>query len=292
MLAGLGGAPLSAGLRPLDGWWAFVARAGLEPDSALERRVSGLQRLGARPYGVLGDSHGRHLIRRDRRNGTWLVPVAHLASSASARGLGRPDGKSRAGPRVTAALRRLLAIDGLPVLIKFGQVDIEFVQVFKRLAADEDRFSPDAFYAFADETIALYVAFLTGSVPATQRRRVRVMSLFPPALSDAAWREGYLNAHMVAVHGPADTADLATRLGRLEIPDLAERTGLHGAFNARLRSAVEAEGFGWGDDFTPYLCPGGVLDPKWLGKAAGRDHHLDFHAARRTALDQLWPILE
>ena len=254
--------------------------------------MEGLRRLGARPYGVLGDSHGRHLIRRDRRAGAWLAPIATLASSASARGLGRSDGRSGAGLRIRADLERLLGIPGLPILMKFGQVDIEFVQVFKRLAAEQAGFDLTVFDAFADETIQLYVAFLAQVVPPTQRSRVRVMSLFPPALSDDAWRAGYLNAHMVAVHGPADAADLAVRLGRVEIPDLAQRTALHAAVNARLRAAVAAEGFAWGDDFTPYLGAGGVLDTRWLGKAAGRDHHLDFHAARRTALDQLWPILE
>ncbi|WP_233243379.1 hypothetical protein [Caulobacter sp. HMWF025] len=292
MLAGLGGAPLSAGYRPLDGFWTFVARAGLEPDSALERRLPGLRRLGARPYGILGDSHGRHLIRRGQRHGTWLAPLAHLASSASARGLGRADGRSGTGPKVAAALERLLAIDDLPILMKFGQVDIEFVQVFKRLAAGEDRFSPEAFDAFADETIALYVAFLAGVVPAAQRSRVRVLSLFPPALSDDSWREGYLNAHMVAVHGPPDTGDLTARLGRLDIPNLAQRTALHAAFNERLQAAVEVEGFRWGDDFSPWLGGDGLLDPAWLGPAAGRDHHLDLPAARWRALDWLWPILE
>jgi len=183
-------------------------------------------------------------------------------------------------------------MDGLPILMKFGQVDIEFVQVFKRLASGEALFSQAAFDAFADETIALYAAFLAGVVPVAQRGRVRVMSLFPPALSDSAWREGYLNAHMVAVHGPPDTGDLTARLADLEIPDLGQRTALHAAVNVRLRAAIEAQGFVWGDDFTPWLGQDGLLDPAWLGPAAGRDHHLDFHAGRRRALDGLWPILE
>lgn len=256
----------------------------------MEPRLPDLIARGALPYGVIGDSHGRLLARRDRRGQRWLLPVWTLETGASARGL-PGEGRSGAGPRVAAALSRLLALD-LPVLVKFGQIDVEFVQVFKRLNQADRAFDPAAFAVFADQTIQRYLGFLTTAVPAAARRRVRVMSLFPPALSDAAWRQGYLNAHIVDVHGPADQAGLAAALGRLDIPDLAGRTALHAAFNLRLRAAVEAEGFAWGDDFTPWLGPAGTVDPAWLGRAAGRDHHLDHHAVRRAMLDHLWAILD
>ncbi|WP_332873037.1 hypothetical protein [Caulobacter hibisci] len=285
----IGGAPIGA-LRPLDGAWAELCRAAALPASRLEHRLPALIDTGAVPYGVIGDSHGRLLCRRSRRRGRWLLPVWSLETGASARGL-PGDGRSGAGPRVRAALARLLALD-VPVLVKFGQIDVEFVHVFKRLAGGPDAFDPAEFAAFADRTIERYLEFLTDAVPPVARSRVRVMSLFPPTLSDAAWREGYLNAHLVDVHGPADHADLAAALGRLEIPDLARRTALHAAVNVRLRAAVEAEGFAWGDDFAPWLGDGDVVDRAWQGPAAGRDHHLDHHAVRQRMLDHLWSILD
>lgn len=230
-------------------------------------------------------------MRRDRRRGRWLLPIWSLETGASARGL-LGEGRSGAGPRVRAALDRLLALDGVPVLVKFGQIDVEFVHVFKRLAAGETAFDAAAFEAFADQTLERYLAFLTMTVPAAARSRVRAMSLFPPALSDEAWRSGYLNAHITDVHGPPDRQSLVAGLARLEIPSRSRRTALHATFNSRLQAAVEAEGFLFGDDFSPWLGPRGCIDPRWLGPAGGRDHHLDHHAARRRMLDRLWSILD
>lgn len=231
------------------------------------------------------------LLRRDSREGRWLAPLGFLESGASARGLAG-DGRSGAGPRVRAALARLLAIDDLPILLKFGQVDVEFVHTFKRLAAGESAFDEAGFDAFVDETVARYVGFLVSAIPTAQRRRVRVMSLFPPTLSDPSWRAGYLNGHIVDLHGPADGEDLSKALSRLEIPNLARRTGLHARANLRLREAAEAEGFVVIDDMSPLLGPDGVVDPGFLGPAAGRDHHLDFYASRPALLDLVWSIID
>jgi hypothetical protein len=276
--------------RPLDGAWTEIGRAAADPSSHLEHRLPALIAGGARPYGLVSDSHGRLLCRRGRRAGRWLLPIWSLETGASARGLGG-DGRSGAGPRVRAALARLLAIEGLPILVKFGQVDIEFVHPFKRLAAGALAFDEAEFDAFLDETIGRYADFLAGAVPAERRARVRVMSPFPPVLSDAAWRAGYVNAHIVDQHGPAGQ-DLATALAALEIPDLARRTALHRRAAERLRQAAEAGGFGFVDALSPFLGPDGRVDPVLTGPAAGRDHHLDFRATRGVMLDRIWSIID
>lgn len=285
-----GASPLPA-FRPLDGAWAEICRAAADPASHLEVRLPALIAAGALPYGLVGDSHGRLLCRRGRRNGRWLLPIWSLETGASARGLAGDGGRSGAGPRVRAALARLLAIEGLPILAKFGQVDIEFVHPFKRLAAGALAFDEAEFNAFADETIARYVAFLVDAVPASQRSRVRVMSLFPPTLSDAAWRAGYVNGHIVDQHGPAGQ-DLAAALAGLEIPDLARRTALHRRFGERLRQAAEAEGLTFVDDLALFVGVDGLVDPALLGPVASRDHHLDFRASRHAMLDRIWSIVD
>lgn len=276
---------------PLETAWSELARAASASDA--NDRLVRLAPGGARPYAVIGDSHSRLLVRRARdRDGRWLAPLWWLETGASARGLGRADARSGAGERVGAAINRALAVSDAPILLKFGQVDVEFVQVFKRLEQGQAAFDPSAFKTFADETVTRYLAFLVGAVAPDDRSRVRLCSLFPPALSDAAWRTGYVNAHIVDLHGPADGGDLVERLSGLEIPDLRVRTALHAGINAALASAARAEGFGVLDDFTPFLGADGVADPRYLGGAAGRDHHLDFHATRALMVDRMWRLLE
>lgn len=275
---------------PLETIWADQARAAALMGN--RQRLQGLARDGARPYAVIGDSHSRLLVRRSRRaDGAWLAPLWWLETGASARGLARADARSGAGQRVRAAIDQALSVatDGL-VLLKFGQVDIEFVQVFKRLEAGASAFDSDSFRAFTEQTIERYLAFLTQAVAPADRARVRLGSLFPPTLSDAAWRTGYVNAHIVDLHGPADPEDLAQRLASLDIPDLAARTMLHAQVNARLASAAAAEGFAYDDHFTPFLGEAGLVDRSCLGPAGGGDHHLDFHASRARMLDHLWTL--
>lgn len=286
------GADRPAAASLLEKAWAEFARAAAL--SGNHARLRALMREGAAPYAVIGDSHSRLLVRRSRRaNEAWLAPLWWLETGASARGLGRSDARSGAGERVRAAIDQALGVDdAMPILLKFGQVDLEFVQPFKRLEAGEQAFDPVRFKRFADETVARYLAFLSGAIAPEDRPRVHLCSLFPPALSDAAWRTGYVNAHIADLHGPADPESLVQRLANLTIPELAVRTGLHADFNAALASAAAAEGFATADDFTPFLNRAGVVDPRYLSPAAGADHHLDFHASRAPVVDQLWRLLE
>jgi hypothetical protein len=241
---------------------------------------------------VAGDSHSRMLVRRGRRGGDWLLPIWNLETGASARGLARAEARSGAGGRTRDFLRRLLAVDGLPVLTMFGQVDIEFVHTFKRLASGERRFFPERFDAFADETVAAYVGFLVEAVEPAFRGRVQVCPVFPPALSDAAWRRGYLNAHLVALHGEGTREEMVAGLEGLEIPDLIQRTGLHARFNARLARAAGAEGFSCPDFFNAFVGRDGAAHPAFLGAARGADHHLDFAATHAPVLESLWRIVD
>jgi len=272
-------------------WVELAWAAGQASDF---ERLRGLVQSGAQPYAVIGDSHGRLLVRRARAaDGRWLLPLWWLETGASARGLGRAEARSGAGERVRAAIdAALAATDAAPLLLKFGQVDVEFVQVFKRLETGVAAFDPADFQAFIDETVARYVAFVASAVAPADRRRVGLCGLFPPALSDTAWRAGYVNAHMVDLYAPSGESSLTDRLAGLDIPDLTRRTALHADFNAALKAAAAAEGFGVHDDFTPFLGPAGVVDPGWLGPAAGHDHHLDFSATRAPVVDRLLRLLE
>jgi hypothetical protein len=276
----------------LEKVWVELAHAAASSGNVT--RLRALTQDGARPYAVIGDSHSRLLIRRSRRaDGAWLAPLWWLETGASARGLGQGTARSGAGQRVRTAIDQALeATDAAPILLKFGQVDVEFVQLFKRLETDQRAFDAVVFNAFLDETVSRYAAFLTDAVSPADRWRVHICSLFPPTLADAAWRTGYVNAHVAALHGPADQQDLAVRLSRLSLPDLPTRTALHGGFNTALAAAVTARGFAFSDNHTPFLAAIGVVDPVYVGPAAGADHHLDFHASRAPVVDRLWRVLE
>jgi hypothetical protein len=276
---------------PLD--LAALAIAGELGEAVAERRgralglVTGLRAQGAAPIAVVGDSHSAQLVRRAWRGEQWMLPLHLLCTGASARGLDNPQAASGAGARVRAFLEAL-ASTPMPVVFKFGQVDVEFIFAFKRLETGATAFDREAFEAFANETIERYVAFLAAVTPPALRPCARVAGVFPPALSDAAWRKGYVNAHIAALHGPADPEVLAEGLARLELPSLAERTALHKAFNTRLIEAAGAAGFGVMFGFNALLGPDGTAAPRFLGKARGANHHLGYAATRAPVLDQLW----
>ena len=270
---------------------ALAAGSAASMDDFVDRLGTLITR-GARPYGVVGDSHSRMLVRRARRGGDWLLPLWSLETGASARGLARAEARSGAGGRTRDVLRRLLALDGVPVLTLFGQVDIEFVHTFKRLTGGQRVFHVEEFDAFADETAKAYVAFLAEAVAPHLRARVWVCPVLPPALSDAAWRRGYLNAHLVALHGQGSPEDVAVRLADLEIPDLAHRTRLHVSFNTRLARVAASEGFSSLDPFSTLVGLDGVVKSAFLGAAAGGDHHMDFAATRAPVLESLWRLMD
>lgn len=262
---------------------------GLVMDFGRARRVIATARsAGALPYAVVGDSHSTQRVRRSLRDGRWLLPIHRLCTGATARGLSNPAAAAGAGAKAAAILPALTEL-GVPTLFQFGQVDVEFVAVFKRLETGAGRFDPAAFEAFAAETVERYLGFLAASVPAALKPHAWIAGVFPPALSDAAWRRGYVDAHIADLHGPPDVA-LADRLAEVEIPPLAARTRLHGWFNARLFEAARAEGFPVLDDFAPMLDRRGVVRGGLLGRARGRNHHLGYAASRGAVIEGLWTV--
>ncbi len=272
-----------------EAWLTAAERAGevlTSGNRVAAERLTAATRAGAVAYAVVGDSHSRILVRRDHRDDAWLLPAHRLHTGASARGLGAAASRSGTGERLRRDLEALFAV--VPrVLVMFGQVDVEFVHPYRRFAAGRLAYEPAEMAAFLDETVDRYVAAMADRVAPADRSRVDIVSILPPALSDAAWRDGYRNAHIVALHGQADAP---TDLKGLEIPAASVRTAAHAAFNGRLAQAAQASGFGYLDLFNPLLADD-VVDPRHLGPAAGRDHHLDHHATRPVALQRLWSRL-
>lgn len=261
-----------------------LSRALALDPSRVRRLLADAHAHGAVPLAVVGDSHSTHLVRRSLRDGRWLLPLHLLCTGASARGLANPAALAGAGSRARAFLADAPA---MPVVFMFGQVDVEFVHAFKRLEAGAAPFDDAGFEAFADETVARYVGFLAEATPDRLKPQARIATIFPPALSDAAWRQGYVNAHIAHLHGPADMAGL----GALEIPSLQHRTRLHARFNAKLARAARAAGFGVLDVFEPLLGTDGALKRSLLGRGRGANHHLGYAASRGALVDRLWSLI-
>ena len=237
---------------------------------------------------IIGDSHS-NLYRRDtKKDDAWLAPIPLLCSAGSALGLARPGSRSGYGQKILAwadALAKQPA-SAAPVFLKFGQVDVEFVWNFQRIRAAETAFSLQHFDDFAQQTARSYLGFVASLAERIGKVRLRVCAVFPPALADAAWAEGYVNGHVGALEGDRSKQELEAGIRTLEIPDLRMRTILHMIFNSYLRAGCLRMGVVFVDDFHPLLGADGVLDPAYIPHSKGRDHHLD-HAAVHAAIAQV-----
>jgi hypothetical protein len=227
-----------------------------------------------RPLPILSDSHGQiYLTEQMLWSGRW-APAPLLCVGASARGLGNPASRAQAGERIRAHLRRLESVPGVEAaLLKFGQVDLEFVYDYRRVRDGARAFDLADAEAFARDSARRYVDFLSESQTRTPIRLV-VTAALPPALGDAALREGYMNAHIVELHSELSPDALRAALQGLEMPDWRTRTALAGVFNTALAAGCAAAGLTFYDDFTPLLGADGVIDPALIVWHGGTDHHL------------------
>lgn len=233
---------------------------------------------GALPYVVIGDSHShcysKPVIHADR----LLAPIHLLCSGGSALGLNNPHSRSGYGSAALGFFSRLADKPGrwpVRILFKFGQVDAEFVSVFRRIRQGQTLFAFSDFERFARDSVAQYEAFLRrvlGVFPHAER--LRVCGVFPPALADGIWRSGYVNAHIGFLETGEEVTRLAEAVRRLEIPDLLTRTRMHALYNGLLQMMAARLGIGFIDDFSPLLSGAGVVDRAYTGDHEGHDHHL------------------
>jgi hypothetical protein len=254
----------AAALRQTDVWGRDAAQltALLAPSPA------------HRPLVVISDSHGMAYLSEEVLRAARLLPVPFLRTGATARGLGDPRARAGAGE----AIRRHLVdnaerIGAAPVLLKFGQVDLEFVYDYRRIRDGRAGFDMAHAVDFAHDSARRYLDF-AAALAAETRARLVVTAALPPALSDAALRQGYLNAHIAELHGELDQDALRRQLQGLEMPDWKTRTALAAAYNQALAAGCAAAGLTYYDDFTPLLGPDGVIDPDLIVWHGGTDHHL------------------
>lgn len=240
--------------------------------------ASALFAAGALPYVIIGDSHshsyGKPFIHADR----LLVPIHMLCSGGSALGLNNPRSRSGYGTAILAFLERQArdaSRSDVRFFFKFGQVDAEFVSVFRRLRDRQIAFQLPEFEAFARHSVLQYQAFLTQVLQVFPHPdRIKVLGIFPPALADGIWRAGYVNAHIGYLETGEDVARLAEGVRQLDIPDLLTRTRMHALYNGLLQVMCARIGVTFVDDFAHLLSGHGVVDRAWTGDHEGHDHHL------------------
>jgi hypothetical protein len=268
-------------------------------DQAIQERwpvVQALMEDGARPYFVAGDSHTNQYRLTGARDNAWLLPIHMLCTGGSAAGLGNPASRSGYGTllrRVVRVIETLADIETVPFLLQFGQVDIEFVHHFQRVRDGRLALNLDEYRAFCDHTADRYVRFVTTLFRARRRQPIFLVSVFPPALSDTAWHQGYVNADIVQRETDDTVARMSSAVRRLKVANLRERTEIHLYYNDLLRSACERHGFGFVDSATPFLGSNGVVDPRFVvPEAGGSEHHLDDRVTPGEVSRLIWQCID
>jgi hypothetical protein len=251
-----------------------------------------LIQLGARPYFIVGDSHSHNLNLTGARGGDWLLPIHLLCTAGSAAGLGNPDSRSGYGHLLqdtTNVIGSLPRAGDPPLLMQFGQVDIEFVYHFRRVRDNKQALDLDDYRAFCDATLDRYIRFVIGLFEPAQRGRVFLVSVFPPALSDEAWHAGYVNGDISWRETDTSVHALSFGIRTLDIADLRQRTEIHRYFNAGLKAAAARNGFGFIDVETGFLGADGLVDPRYIvPESRGFEHHLDSRQTYTGLVDLIW----
>jgi hypothetical protein len=258
--------------------------------------VRDLASQGARPYFITGDSHSNHLNLTGARGGEWLLPIHLLCTAGSAAGLGNPASRSGYGPLLRDAVGVIGTLPGgieIPFLFQFGQVDIEFVYHFRRVRNGRWILDLDDYRAFCDDALTRYIGFVANAFDTSRRKQVFLASVFPPALSDAAWKQGYVNDDIARRETEESVQALSIGIRKLEIADFRHRTEIHLYFNARLKAACERLGFGFLDVATGFLGTDGLLDPLYISpETRGFEHHLDARQTCRALVQPIWRALD
>ena len=284
LLASLADAATFMGTAPrpevLHGLWPVVRAAG---------------RLGGHAFVIIGDDNASLYRRSAVQGADWLLPLHVCCGGGSAIGLGEPHSRSGHGRQVRALIESLPGAEtgnDIPILIRFGQVDLEFVQPLRRSRQGGTCFDQGEFEAFAAASVSAYAAFLVSVVPPARRAGVVVLGVFPPVVTDETLRRGHIDGGVANAAGINDPDALQAAFARLEWPDLATRTRLHAAYNARLEEAVCAAGFRFAADFDGLLSRDGVLDQRYIAAGNGRDHHLDFALTETLLTNTIWRLLQ
>jgi hypothetical protein len=250
--------------------------------------------IGGVPVLVIGDSHARLCTCPTARRDHWIIPIHAVLPAATASALRDKNARAGYGVRVATVLRIAHEIGWRPehpILLKFGQHDVEFASTFDRLRRGASRYGPTECEEFCATSVEQYRSFLEETVPTLLRRSVMILSTFPPALSDDVWGRGVLDLRVIPLHSGLSSDEMAERIRQAEIPDIFERTRMHRFYNRLLSEMAEQLGIDYLDVMEDLLSPLGIVAPQYLTEI-DNDHHLSWPHAGPVITAAIWHALE
>jgi hypothetical protein len=236
-----------------------------------------LRAMGGRPYVVIGDSHVTRYLRRTSLDERWLAALPMQCNGGAATRLAARDSRTGFGERILQWARVTTGSGSpfdLPVFLKFGGIDAEFLWVRMRIKQGIYGFSIDEFDDFAWGSVSSYGCFLDELATLIDRRLLRICAAYPAVLDDANWATGFLCAQSVS-----DRDYLASELTKTEIPDRSMRTRLRRLYNQYLEDMCRAKGLAFVDDFTPFVDRNGDTDESCYAANRGLDFHVAYDAS-------------
>jgi hypothetical protein len=240
--------------------------------------VDCLRTMGGIPYFVIGDSHATHYLRMAWLDERWLAALPLVCHGGSAIDLANENSRSRFGPQLLQWARTVADLArpfDVPVFLKFGGIDTEFLWVRRRMRKGFYQFAVAEFDDLARESVFRYSRFLDALACIVDRGLLRICSVFPTVLGDADWAEVFLQVHRTS---PERDRALAHELEKAEIPPLSTRTQLRGLYNDYLRDMCRAKSLAFVDDFSPFVDANGNTHRRCYATHGGRETHLDYDA--------------
>jgi hypothetical protein len=251
---------------------------GIDP-----RTIECLRAMGGRPYVVIGDSHANHYLRRTSLDQRWLAALPMVCIGGAAMRLADENSQNGFGGRILrwacVAAESGRRFD-LPVFLKFGGIDAEFLWMRMRVRSGAYRFSIAEFDDFARESVSRYGCFLDALAEIVDRGLLRICAAYPAVFDDAHWADGFLG-----VHRPADRANLAHELAKTEVPDRSTRTQLRRIYNNYLKYMCGQRSLAFVHDFSPFLDPNGDTDERCYTPHQGRDWHMSYAASEERMVE-------
>jgi hypothetical protein len=177
--------------------------------------------------------------------------------------MGLPNKTSRSG--YGALLERAFAALGeaekalgirIPVGLKFGQVDVEFVDTYRRARSQQTLPSQAAFEKLCIEVSQAYLSW----VSQCELKDKFVLGINPPCLTDKYIHEAYviqaqvyLNASVADEAEEAKQSEIISRINFLKFPSQPERTDNSRSFNSFLKNKSQEFGVKYFDNFDIFI---------------------------------------
>jgi len=249
----------------------------------LEVLLKLLESLRVRPIIIFGDSHASLYAKtnltpdNDEFFDNPIIPVLISCLAGSAMGLNNENSVSQYGNKLINEIKKLKSCKDIPIFLKFGQVDAEFVYIYDCIRRKINKPEFESFEEFANRSIDQYMHFIDRIIlEIGTAHTLRICSIFPPTLADSAWRRGYVNGRSARFEGDRTVEELEAAVRELQLPSLFERTLMHVYFNAELQKQCARRKIIFVNDYSEMISESGVIDRKYLGGHSGEDHHLSY----------------